>query len=808
VRLGGRGGTPTQLRGTREAFGAPGTPPHWAHGNKEGVGTAYSQDSKVWFTLFRGCLTEVYYPLIDHPQTRDMGYLVTDGSTFFHEERRHLRTETHRLTDHTLGYRVVSRDPAGRYALHKEVIAAPHLPVVLQHTRVEVEPSLASRLKLYALVAPHLTATGWGNNAYVVEQSGRTLLAAERGGTWLVLGASTPFRRASVGYVGASDGWADLNDHKRLDWEFDRALNGNVALTGELPADLPGGFTLALAFGDEFPAAVSALFQALGTPYDELRHRFREQWDRPASTLADRRPLTSDAGNLYHASYSLLLAHEDKTYLGAFIASLSIPWGNAQPGEEMGGYHLVWTRDMVHIATGLLAAGDTETPRRTLIYLAASQQPDGAFPQNFWLNGMPYWHGLQLDEVAFPILLAWRLARGRALGSFDPYPMVRAAARFLVTHGPATGQERWEEAAGFSPSTLAVDIAGLLCAAELCRARGDTAAADFLTTHADFLEQHVEGWTVTTRGTLDPAVPRHYLRILPASPDDPTPTAEPDTAELTLANQPPGAPTRYPAREIVDAGFLELVRYGVRRPDDPLVVDSVKVVDRVLKVDTPFGPCWRRYNHDGYGQQDDGGPYTGWGTGRAWPLLTGERAHYELAAGRDPRPLLHAMERFATGTGLLSEQVWDAADRPASYLWRGRPTGAAMPLMWAHAEYLSLLRSVADGAVFDRIPFVYERYAAHPDRTRPFRELWTFTYRPARVRSDARLRVQAEARFRLHVSVDGWRTVEDRESTTTSLGVHYVDLESLPAPGGLVVFTFYWPDVDRWEGRDFQVQTR
>jgi len=93
---------------------------------------------------------------------------------------------------------------------------------------------------------------------------------------------------------------------------------------------------------------------------------------------------------------------------------------------------------MVNSATGLLAGNDVETPRRALVYLAASQQRDGGFPQNFWLDGTPYWRGIQLDEVAFPVILAWRLWKAEALGEFDPYPMVNAAAAYLVRQGPMT----------------------------------------------------------------------------------------------------------------------------------------------------------------------------------------------------------------------------------------------------------------------------------------------------------------------------------------------------------------------------------
>lgn len=287
----------------------------------------------------------------------------------------------------------------------------------------------------------------------------------------MALGATVPFRRLSVGYVGRSDGWTDLTDNFQLDWEFDQALDGNVALTGKLDLDGRREFTLGLAFGDGLHSAVTRLFQALGIPFKEHWTRYMEQWNRPCRKILPLEKVSGDGGNLYHGSFSLLLAHEDKIYPGALIASLSIPWGEAKGDEDMGGYHLVWTRDMVNSATGLLAAGNTETPLRALIYLAASQQPDGGFPQNFWINGEPYWRGIQLDEVAFPILLAWRLRRDEGLREFDPYPMVLRAASYLIRHGPATQQERWEEAGGYSPSTLASNIAALICAACFARAR-------------------------------------------------------------------------------------------------------------------------------------------------------------------------------------------------------------------------------------------------------------------------------------------------------------------------------------------------
>lgn len=797
-----------KFRGTHDAFGKPGMEPHWGHGGKDGVGTAYSADSRIWFTLHGGAVSEVYYPFIDRPQVADLQFLVTDSTTFVHEERRDLLTRTERCSPHALGFRVTNSDPGGRYQIEKELIAAPHQPCLLQRTRFKVLQQPVSDLKLYVHCNPHLEVGGWGNNAYVIESAGRELLAAEKNGVWLVIGATAPFSHLSCGYLGVSDGWTDLSQNFQMDWEFDRAENGNVALTGEL--DLRDGveFTLCLALGNGLQHALSAFFQALGQPFAARRARFVEQWDRASRAILPLGSFSADGGKLYHGSYSLLTSHEDKTYAGAFIASLSIPWGEARGDEDRGGYHLVWTRDMANTVTGLLAAGNTTTPLRALVYLAVSQQSDGGFPQNFWLNGDPYWRGIQLDQVSFPILLAWRLKEEGGLGDFDPYPMVMRAAGYLVVHGPATEQERWEEAGGYSPSTLAANIAALICASCFAHERGDDRAAAYLEDYADFLEAHVEAWTVTTDGTVHPDVRRHYIRILPADVRADCPGEDPNCGTLALANRPPGSGRDFPAKEIVDAGFLELVRYGIRRPDDPLVVDSLRVVDQMLRVETPFGPCWRRYNNDGYGQRADGGPFNGWGQGRAWPLLTGERAHYELAAGHDVAPFIRTLEAFATPAGLLPEQVWDAADQPEHGLRSGHPTGAAMPLMWAHAEYVKLLRSVRDGRVFDFIPAVAERYLTSGLRRSSTLEVWKFNRQVASSHGGSTLRIQAEAPFRLRSSDDEWRTVRDQDSVPTGLGVSYVDIPIGADQQAPLRFTFYWPESGRWEGRDFAVAVR
>ena len=793
------------VRMARQAFGHPGIAPRWTRSAKDAVGTAYAAASRVWFTMSRGVLNEVYYPTVDRPQIRDLQYLITDGRSFFHDERRHLECTSEYIDDRSLGVRVTSVDPEQRYRIEKEIITSPHQSCVLIRTRVTALAGSLEALRLFALLAPHLDGSGWGNSGFVAVQNGREVLVAHKGTVWLALAATIPFLRCSCGYVGRSDGWTDLAENYEMDWEFDAAVDGNIALTGEL--DIPRGheFVLGLAFGDSLHNALTTLFQSLGFPFADQQKRFVEQWTRARRTIEPLAALSTDGGRLYHASHSLLLAHEDKTYQGATIASLSIPWGEAKGDEDLGGYHLVWTRDMVHSALGLLASGNTDLPLRALIYLACAQRPDGGFYQNFWIDGEPYRQGIQLDEVAFPILLAWRLREANALRDFDPYSLVVRAAGYLVREGPVTPQERWEENSGYSPSTLAVNIAALMCAAGFAADRGDPQTARFFEEYADFLECHVEAWTVTTAGALVPGISRHFIRIHPVAPGDPEPDEDPDHGLLQVRNRPPGEPFEFPAKDVVDAGFLELVRYGIRRFDDPLIEDSLRVVDAVLKVNTPLGPCWHRYNHDGYGQRENGGPWEGWGKGRAWPLLTGERGHYELAAGRDARSFITAIEGFASATGLLPEQVWDESDRPEYFMYLGRPTGSAMPLMWAHAEYIKLLRSARDGAVFDRIPSVAARYLGQGRRAcRPL-EVWTFNRRVRTMRPGWTLRVQAQAPFRLHWSGNEWRTVQEAPSAGTAAGIDYVDLSVPPDQEAPLRFTFFWTEPGRWEGQDFAV---
>ncbi len=788
------------IDGQGQAFGAPGAEPRWTSSRKDAVGMAYSAASRIWYTISHGILNEIYYPTIDRPQTRDMQFLLTDGETFVHEEKRDLERTFEYIDPDSAAVRLTNADHQGRYKIIKEIIADPHHPVVLMRVSLQGDERLLSRMKAYALLAPHLDVGGAGNSGSVLDLAGKRVLLAWKNGISLVMAVNCGFSRASCGYVGASDGWQDLKDNFRMNWEFGRALDGNIALTGEIDIAQHREFVVAIALGEGHHSALTTALAAVTTPFDHNLERFIEQWRR-AGTPEHLRGASHDAGRLLQVSQNVILSHEDKYYSGAFIASASIPWGQHKGDDDVGGYHLVWTRDMVQSATALLACGRVDTARRALVYLACTQKPDGSFAQNFWINGTPYWSGIQLDEIAFPIILAWRLWKLKGLGGFDVFPFAERAAGFLLRHSPITQQERWEEAPGYSPSTLAALICGLICAADIARAYGSAELAQFLEEHADWIEAHLEDWTVTTQGTLLPGVPRHYMRIRPPQPGEPYAAQGGDYQTVRINNRGPGEQNEFPARDVVDAGFLELVRYGVRRADDPLMVDSLKVIDHVLKVDAPAGPCWRRYNHDGYGQRHDGGPYLGWGQGRAWPLLTGERAHYELAAGRDVTLYIQAFEGFSSQGGMLPEQIWDAPDIPDLGLRLGKFSGAAMPLVWAHAEYIKLLRSVTDGKIFDRVSAVEDRYSQ--SKRPPPIEVFRLSRPLAAITAGRTLRMLADDHFYLHWTVDNWQTVQKTESRTMGYAGHFADMETVPGVAGKLIFALGWRD--HWEPRNFEV---
>jgi len=639
------------------------------------------------------------------------------------------------------------------------------------------------------------------------------MLFASRQAIALGLACSAPWLKRSVGFVGFSDGWQDLDQHKQMEWEYGLAENGNVALIGEidLKASL-GSFVLALGFGYNDAEAGQRALASLYEGYEVTRQRYIDEWHSWQKSLLDLRPkeqvaVHSSAPNLYQMSTAVMRIHESKRFPGGLAASLSIPWGFAKGDDDLGGYHLVWPRDLAEMAGGLLAAGAHEDARRVLWYLRVTQEEDGHWPQNMWLDGQPYWGGIQMDETAFPILVVELARREKAINEDEVrelWPMVCRAASFVVQNGPVTQQDRWEEDPGYSPFTLAVEIAGLLAAADMADFNHEPDAASFFRQTADAWNDCIDRWIYVTGTDLaqQVGVEGYYVRV--AAPDT-SGASSPAQGFVPIKNRPPGQSTE-PAAAIVSPDALALVRFGLRAADDPRILNTIKVIDALLKVKTPNGPAWHRYNDDGYGEHEDGGPFDGTGTGRAWPLLTGERAHYELAAGHmdEAVRLRKALEAFANEGGLLPEQIWDAEDIPERELFCGRPSGSAMPLGWAHAEYIKLLHSLKDERIFDLPQVTVQRYLVDKV-TAPF-TIWSPQNKVHAISAGKNLRVEATQPFALSWTADGWKTNTSTPSTNSGLGVNLVDLPvASRGAGSTISFTFFWQDENRWEGVNYDV---
>ena len=787
------------------AFGAPGVPATWAHGSKQAVGTCLTSESPVWFTVAEGVLTEIYYPRVDLANTRDVQFLLVggDGEAFF-EERRDTLSKVELADPRALIWDVTNSEAQGRFRITKRILTAPDRPAVVVRAQITAGSGRgkAAGLTPYLLVAPHVGDRGMENTARVVTTpDGRTLLMAHRYDTHMAVACSLPLEQASAGFSGVSDGFTQLRQDGRVGQCFARAENGNVALVAALGGDPSRPFQLAVGFGRTAAEAAAHACDGADADFGALEREYARGWHEYCDGLVDLGRVSGDAGRLYHLSAMVLRAHEDRENPGAHIASLAIPWGEAQGDRNRAGYHLVWPRDLYHAATARLAAGDAAGALRTLHYLARTQRADGSWPQNFWVFGEPYWRGLQLDEIAFPVLLAWQLRRANAL-DWNPYPALVAPAAYRIARvGPVTEQERWEENSGYSPSTLAVAIAALVCAAEFAQADRDPSAVRYFLQVADYWARHLDDWTFTTEGDVDGGS-QYYERIAPVLTDVPGHLGR---TVVHVANVADGQ-AQVEERSVIDGGFLELVRYGIRKPDDPRIRQTLQIYDAECKVETPQGPVWHRYTHDGYGEHADGSPYTGTGIGRAWPLLTGERAHYELASGAAAAPLLRAMERMVTAGGMIPEQVWDGPDLPERGLYLGRPTGSAAPLVWAHAEYIKLLRSMIDGDVFDCPPLVRRRYL---ERRGGLSKLliWKHNHKIRTAAAADGVRIEAYGPAALHWTDDGWATVRHEPMEPLGRGVWVYDL--LPdrlAAGQTVEFTFWWNESGTWEGANHAIQ--
>jgi glucoamylase len=699
------------------APGGPGGNADWLPANKAGFGTSYTTASNVWFTLEGGRLSEVYYPRIDTPSVRNLDFVVTDGQSFA-VQAQDASTFTRLVNPESLTYQIVNTDTANRWRLTTTFVTDPSRATLL--INVEFTSLNGQPYQLYAVYQPQL------NNPMVeapLNESGITqgaaLLASDaQMQVASALVASPAFTETSNGYLGTSDGGTDLSQHYQLTAQYSSAPNGTVVQTGRLPVNGLWGsrhLTLALGFAAAESAALDTANASLGAGFNQVSEEYAEGWDQYLNSLHDAPPslFTQNQRHLYAVSAMVLAASEDKTYRGGFVASPTMPWAwGTGLNNPSGAYHLVWSRDLYEIVTALIADGDLAGAGRALDYLLNVQQkPDGSFPQNSQLDGTPVFGSLQLDEVGDPIILAYELGRKDA----TTWSHVKQAADFLVTFvssegypAPYTPEERWENQSGYSPASTASEIAGLVCAADIANANGDTASAQRYLTTADSWQSQVESWTVTSTGPY--STQPYFLRL--------TKDGNPNSTNTTYSIGD-GGPSVIDQREVVDASFLELVRLGVKPANDQAVLTSLPVIDAQLGATTPNGTFWHRYSFDGYGETSSGGP---WGVtspdtftthGRVWPIFAGERGEYELAAHNVPGAEAHlvAMGLTANEGYLLPEQVWDnqpPAGQPG--FASGTGTFSATPLAWTHAQFIRLAFDIAAGRLLEQPAIVAQRY--------------------------------------------------------------------------------------------------
>ncbi len=697
------------LLGSAPAASAQGAPAAWGVGGKEGIGTSATVDSKLWFTLARGQVQEVFYPTIDVANVQGLEFIVVgpDGKPVTASQALH---RTSLADERSLTYRQESTDKVASWRLSRTYAADPARATLLVGLRLEaLKPG---PYRLFVRYDPSLAGSGQCDTGSAADAM---LLARDDGqcdatnilkGTTVAsaLAASAGLRDPASFHAGsAADGVADLLADGRLDRpQAATAGGGNLVQLAEVPLGPDGQATLALSFGPDTGTAAEAARASLSRPFDAVLADYQRGWRAYLDGLAKPPRFLADKGlaALYNVSVMGLKAHEDKTFPGANVASLSHPWGEAMDADQCckHGYHAVWARDLYHVSTAQLALGDRAAAERSLDYLFTVQQkPDGSFPQNTRLDGTPIWGSLQMDEVAFPLLMAWQLGRTDAA----TWAKVKKSADFILDNGPDTPQERWEENSGASPSTIAAQVAGLVAAAEIARANGDNGSAARYLETADLWQSKVVEWTATRTGTIPGTDGSYFLRIAR--------TGNPDKAERITITNGGGS---HDQRAIVDQSFLELTRLGVLAPDHPMVEKSLAVTDKVIGRPAPGdkgGPprLFYRYNHDGYGETADGEPYTGQGVGRLWPLLSGERGQYELQRGRDAMPYLLAMAATANDGLMLPEQVWDRDDGPYRY---GQGTGSATPLAWSMAQFVRLALSIDKGAPVDLPSIVADRY--------------------------------------------------------------------------------------------------
>jgi glucan 1,4-alpha-glucosidase len=728
----------------------PGEEPTWTTGETFGVGTVAdhgkADPSRVWFTLTEGALTEARFPQVDTMNLRTMDFLVrcTDEMAYAartHKEDRRAEDTIDRrvepVEDDALLFRHVfteTGDGQGhQWELTVEYATDPEYDAILADVEFSARdgrtydvfattdvaltsPEVEDRGLRYGEYGDHhLVArspeayTAEADNGLLVDENGEPYSIA------LAMAADGRFDWATV-ETGGSDRLDALYTEGELPDAVGELDGENVVLVGRFATGTQVSETLALGFARraDTAAALGEADGALERGYEPVSRAYTDSWTEFLSGLSLPDAVADDEAlaDQYRSALMTLLAVEDKTYQGASIASPSVPWGEAVSAREPKGYgyNFVWSRDLYQVFSVFDFVGFVDIAASQLEYIYRYQQDEAGFiPQNTYVNGTTRWGGEQMDNISLPQVMAYRLAQSGV--GFDEvgydYEHVRRSADYVARHGPESAQERWEEETGFSPSSIAAEIAGLACAAKLAIEAGNEGDALAWLALADHWANNVEGWTATETGTDRHTNTPYYVRV--------TMDGDPEAGHpRTLAN---GGPT-LDERNIIDAGFLELVRLGVLPADDEVVRNSVAEVDDTIRVDTGTAPGFYRYNGDGYGERATGDQGAPWsvehaGKGRLWPLLTGERAEYELA--RDdpdlaPEACLRAMQEFANSGRMIPEQVWDR-EYGTDYGWTfGEGTGSATPLAWAMAQYVRLAHCISEGTTVETPDFVRERY--------------------------------------------------------------------------------------------------
>ena len=671
--------------------GAPGANATWNESNVTGFADSLGSGSKVWYTLGDGELENVFYPQTDTPDTFGLQYLVSDGSSFTASETAGTSHVISLADPTSLAWRQVNTATNGDFTITKTYIADPSRSVVLIQTTFD---NLSSApLQLYADYLPQLNNDGMGNTGGTDSSSGD--LVASNGSVASALAASAGFTQTTTGYAGSSsDASIQLASSHALTSTYSSAPTaGHLVQVAQIPVAASGAttFTLALGFDASPSAAVSDAAASLAAGFSSLESSFESGWhswigglNAPPASVTGSAPLQEQ----YYVSLMEVKADEDKTYTGGFIAAPTNPWGTSVSANSGGGhgYHVVWTRDEYEMASALLAAGDATDANAALQYIFSyEEESSGAVKQNSFLNGTAVFGSLQMDEVADPIILAWQLG---ATNVAD-WGHIESLANYLVSNGPTTPQERWEENGGYSPATMAAEIAGLICAASIAETNGATSQAATYQLTALSWAAEVDSTTYTTSGSYGTG--RYFLRI--------TPDGSPNSgSSIGIAN----GGGSHDDRTVVDPSFLELVRLGIKAATATDITSTLPVVDAELKVTTPEGPVWHRYNFDGYGETSSGGDYTGSGTGNPWPVLTGERGEYDVAAGNlsEAQSLLATMAGAANSGYQIPEQVWGGATGTGGFTF-GQPDNSSTPLMWAMAQYVRLAVDISAGKDVD-----------------------------------------------------------------------------------------------------------